>query len=79
MQILRIKDVMAKTGLSRASIYKLQAADCFPRSIALSGRAVGWYAYEIDVWLQQRVDARDADRNAEEAYRMMARHRPRLW
>lgn len=83
MQILRIKDVMAKTGLSRASIYKQQAAGNFPRSISLTGlpgrtrRAIGWYAYEVDVWLQGRMDARDAAPKPGEAYGLLSRHQLR--
>ena len=83
MQILRLKDVIAKTGLSKASIYKQQATGNFPRSIALTGlpgrnrSAVGWYAYEVEVWMQARLDARNAVRDQQEAYSLLSRHFPR--
>jgi prophage regulatory protein len=49
---------MERTGLGRSSIYKLQAEGRFPQSIALTERSIGWYAYEVDVWIQERLDAR---------------------
>jgi prophage regulatory protein len=58
MRIIRLPEVMDRTGLGRSSIYKLQAEGRFPRSIALTERSIGWYAYEVDAWIQERLDAR---------------------
>ena len=57
--ILRRRDVEARTGLSRSTIYAKIAQGCFPRPVKLGERAVGFIASEIDAWLSKRVAARD--------------------
>jgi prophage regulatory protein len=57
--ILRRREVEARTGLSRSTIYAKIAQGCFPRPIKLGERAVGFVASEIDAWLSKRVAARD--------------------
>ena len=54
--ILRRKDVEARVGLSRSTIYALMARQdgSFPRPIRLGERAVGWKAEDIDAWLAAR-------------------------
>jgi prophage regulatory protein len=60
MKIMRLKDVMACTGLGRSSIYKFIAAGTFPKPIALGDRAVGWLETEIKDWIASKIAARDA-------------------
>ena len=55
--ILRLPSVMARTGLSRGSIYLRISQNRFPKQITLGGRAVGWVETEIDDWLNQQVVA----------------------
>lgn len=50
--VLRIEEVMARTGLSRSMIYKLQAANDFPSSIQLGERAVGWRQTDVEQWVE---------------------------
>lgn len=51
MAILRLPAVKARTGLSRATIYrKIQCAE-FPRPHQLSQRAVGWLEADIEAWI----------------------------
>lgn len=58
--ILRIKQVQARTGLSRSSIYeKLKPSskyrdETFPRPMKLSVAAIGWFEHDIDEWLASR-------------------------
>ena len=59
-QIIRLKGVMAKTGLARSTIYAKLAEDLFPEPINLGPRAVGWVEQEIDDWLTSRIEARDS-------------------
>ena len=53
-RVLRMPAVMERTGLSRASIYRLIKADDFPAAIRLGSRAVGWPAQRIDEWIASR-------------------------
>lgn len=55
--ILRRKQVEARTGLSRSSIYAAIKAGTFPVSIALGEKSVGWLEHEIDAWIAARVEA----------------------
>jgi len=58
--ILRRRDVQARTGLSRSSIYLRLSSGEFPKPVRLGPRAVGWLAHEIDEWIRARVEARDS-------------------
>ncbi len=55
--ILRRRQVSARTGLSRSSIYAKITEGTFPRPIALGARAVGWLEDEVEAWLTARVEA----------------------
>jgi prophage regulatory protein len=53
--ILRRREVEARTGLSRSTIYLRCSQKTFPTPIHLGGRAVGWLESEIDAWLQEQI------------------------
>lgn len=57
VRIIRIREVQARTGLSRGGIYVRMKNSEFPSSIALGGRAVGWLESDIDTWMQERIRA----------------------
>lgn len=59
--ILRRKDVEARVGLSRSTIYELMARRAFPLPIKLSQQRVGWLAHEVDAFVQARIAARDRE------------------
>ena len=63
-QIERLPAVIARTGLSRSSIYAAIANGAFPTSIKLSVRAVGFMSEEIDAWISERAADRSARRDA---------------
>jgi prophage regulatory protein len=52
--ILRMRDVVNATGLSRSTIYHMIKTNEFPRPIRLGQRAVGWLQSDITSWLDQR-------------------------
>lgn len=57
VNIIRLPDVMARTGLSRSSVFlKVKTGD-MPPPIKLGVRATGWVAEEVDNWIKQRVAA----------------------
>ncbi|CAN5372376.1 hypothetical protein BH10PSE14_BH10PSE14_04790 [soil metagenome] len=56
-RFLRIDDVMVTVGLGRTSIYRLMAADEFPKQRQLTKRCIGWWEADIAAWLEQRCAA----------------------
>ena len=63
-QIIRLKEVVAVTGVSRSVIYaKLNSqSKCydatFPKPIKLSVNCVGWSALEVNQWIEERLASR---------------------
>ena len=57
-RILRLPEVMARTGLSRATIYRWRLAGRFPQAVRLGTRCVGWIESEIEEWLRERMAER---------------------
>lgn len=55
--LLRMPEVRRLTGLSRSSIYRLEALSRFPARIRLSERAAAWRADEVSAWLESRPRA----------------------
>jgi prophage regulatory protein len=54
--ICRLPEVMARTGLSRSTIYDLIRKGKFPSQVNLGPRAVGWVENEIVDWIEARID-----------------------
>ena len=50
--VLRLKQVLAPTGLSRSTIFVLQQQGIFPQSIKLGSKATGWYEDEVQEYIQ---------------------------
>jgi prophage regulatory protein len=50
----RINVVMAKTGLSRSTLYAYVANGLFPRQRHLGVRRIAWLASEIRAWIASR-------------------------
>jgi prophage regulatory protein len=56
-QIIRLKELVAMTGLSRSSIYDRMSPksprfdSSFPPKINLGLRAVGWFLEDVETWL----------------------------
>jgi len=53
-ELWRIKAVIARTGLSRSTIYSYIAQGLFPRQRRLGLRRVGWFASEVRAWITNR-------------------------
>lgn len=64
LKILRIAAVEDKTGRKKSWIYAAVRAGTFPAPISLGGRASGWVSTDIDDWLEQRIAASRAVKEA---------------
>jgi len=53
--ILRLKQVTARTGLARSTIYERIKAGGFPAQISLGARAVGWLEADVQAWIAAQV------------------------
>jgi prophage regulatory protein len=53
--VLRLPEVLRRTGLSRSTLYRLVAEGQFCERISLAGRCVGWYELEVTEWILSRT------------------------
>ena len=61
--ILRRRQVEARTGLARSTIYQYIQEGAFPKPVQLGPRAVGWIEAEVSEWIRARLKvARDGVR-----------------
>ena len=49
-RILRLKAVLAATGLSRTTLYRRMQDGTFPENVQISTRCVGWRESAITAW-----------------------------
>lgn len=65
LTIIRRKQVEARTGLSRSSIYARLRQNpkrpgdfdpTFPKPVSVGAKAVGWIEAEIEAWLTAQVE-----------------------
>ena len=52
---LRIRAVLAKTGLSRSTLYRKMDSGNFPRQIKIAERCRAWRSSAVDAWLRNPV------------------------
>lgn len=58
IRMLRLSQVVEKTGLGKTSIYELQKQGRFPRGVNLTGHSVRWIEAEVETWLTRQAQAR---------------------
>ena len=54
-KILRLPDVICRTGLSKSTLYELIKQNEFVPQIRLGKRSVGWLESAIDAWIEERA------------------------
>jgi prophage regulatory protein len=64
MRLLRIKQVMTPTSLSRMTIYRLERAGLFPARRKLGTNSVGWIDEDITAWIASRPSGLVSPRGA---------------
>lgn len=60
LRAMRLPEVEEKTGLKKSKIYEMIACDLFPKPIYLLGKCRGWIEHEVDTWLEDRIEERNA-------------------
>lgn len=54
-RIIRLRTVLARTGLSRSTIYRKIREGTFPAQIRISTNGAGWHESHIDRWVADPV------------------------
>lgn len=55
-RLIRLPEVLLRTGYGKAWIYRLISEDRFPTQIKIGSRAVAFIESEIDDWIQATID-----------------------
>jgi prophage regulatory protein len=59
-RLLRLAEVIRRTGLGKTKIYELQKAGMCPSSVHVTSTAVRWIDSEVEGWLLAQVSARSS-------------------
>jgi prophage regulatory protein len=51
-RILRLGNVLERTGLSRSTLYRKMQVGSFPAQVRISERCIGWRESDIERWLR---------------------------
>lgn len=54
-RLIKLKEVIKLTSLSRSSIYDKIQKNKFPPQITLGGKSVAWLETEVDNWISEQV------------------------
>lgn len=57
MKLIRMRQVLQTTGLSRMTIYRLERRGEFPQRRRLGRNSVAWIDEEVDAWVESRPAA----------------------
>ncbi|MEL4428328.1 AlpA family transcriptional regulator [Shewanella mangrovisoli] len=59
MKLIKLKEVIEITCLTKATIYRMIKEGTFPKQLSLGDRAVAWVEKEVFNWVEERIAARD--------------------
>ncbi|EJA5009149.1 helix-turn-helix transcriptional regulator [Salmonella enterica] len=54
--LLRMSEIMRRTGYGKAWIYRLISQGKFPRPVKIGSRAIAFVESEVDDWINQRIE-----------------------
>ena len=60
-RIIRLRTVLARTGLSRSTLYRKIADGTFPSQVKISVHGAGWRESAINRWIADPTRYREAD------------------
>ena len=60
--LLRLREILKRTGLSRSSLYEQVSEGKFPEPVKISSRSVAWVESEVDSWIDPRINACRSER-----------------
>lgn len=54
-RLIRLPEVLNRTGLCKAWIYRLISRNEFPAQVKLGARAVAFLESDIDKWIEEKI------------------------
>ena len=54
-RLIRLKEVMDVTALSRSAIYRKMDSGDFPQSVSIGDRAVAWVEKDVSDWIESVI------------------------
>ena len=54
-RLIRLKEVMHRTGMKRSTIYARVKAGTFPPNFKIGERAAAWNEKDIDAWIDGHI------------------------
>lgn len=57
-RLLAVREVMARTGLSKATLYRLERLGRFPRHVKITPTRSAWAEHEIDAYIDGLLSQR---------------------
>jgi prophage regulatory protein len=57
-RLLRLNEVVALTGLSRMTIWRMERTGAFPSRRQLGGNSVAWLESDVHEWIESRPPVR---------------------
>ena len=67
-RILRIRTVLARSGLSRSTLYRKMEKGTFPKQVRISEYCAGWRESELNRWIADPPGWRPMPATASEAH-----------
>lgn len=55
-RLVRLREVLHRTGLSRSTVYRRMEAGTFPKPYPIGGKIVAWAESDIDRWIADLID-----------------------
>lgn len=58
-------EVEDRVGLNQRTIQRLVKTESFPQPVQMPGRTIAFVEAELEAWMQERIEARDKNKEAE--------------
>ena len=59
MRLMNLKEVTARTTLSKTSVYELMKDGRFPKQVRLGSRSVAWVESEVEAFITSAINSRE--------------------
>lgn len=60
--LLRVREVMKKTGFKRSWVYVQMSLGKFPRPVKIGSRSIAWVESKINEWIATHIKKREEQR-----------------